>query len=89
MPRYLLSFYQPEGPVPPPEVLGRIMRELDTINNEIKAAGSWVFGPGRPNNGGCFMLLNLAVGGDGPGGAPPPSARFPVTMLVDYLRVWR
>jgi beta-glucanase (GH16 family) len=52
-------------------------------------AGSWVFGPGRPNNGGCFMLLNLAVGGDGPGGAPPPSARFPVTMLVDYVRVWR
>jgi hypothetical protein len=46
MPQYLLSFYQPEGPVPPPEALGRIMRELDTINREIKAAGSWVFAGG-------------------------------------------
>ncbi len=48
-------------------------------------AGSWLYGPG---NGGCFLLLNLAVGGDGPGGPPPPSARFPVRMLVDYVRVW-
>ena len=46
MPQYLLSFYQPEGPIPPPEVLGRIMRELDAINQEIKAAGSWVFAGG-------------------------------------------
>lgn len=51
-------------------------------------AGSWVFGPGQPDNGGCFMLLNLAVGGTGPGVAPPASVRFPVTMLVDYVRVW-
>ena len=48
-------------------------------------AGSWLYGPG---NGGCFLLLNLAVGGDGPGGPPPPSARFPVRMLVDYVLVW-
>lgn len=46
MPQYLLSFYQPEGPVPSPDVLGRIMRELDSINREIKAAGSWVFAGG-------------------------------------------
>jgi hypothetical protein len=46
MPQYLLSFYQPEGPIPAPEILGRIMRELDTINSEIKAAGSWVFAGG-------------------------------------------
>lgn len=49
-------------------------------------AGSWLYGPG--NNGGCFVLLNLAVGGDGPGGAPQPSAPYPVRMLVDYVRVW-
>jgi len=49
-------------------------------------AGSWLYGPG--NNGGCFVLLNLAVGGDGPGRAPQPSVRYPVRMLVDYVRVW-
>jgi beta-glucanase (GH16 family) len=47
-------------------------------------AGSWVFG----ENGGCFMLLNMAVGGKGPGMAPPSSTRLPVTMLVDYVRAW-
>ena len=43
MKQYLLSMYQPEGPIPPPEVLARVMHNLDAINEEIKAAGSWVF----------------------------------------------
>ena len=46
MPQYLLSFYQPEGPLPPRERLESIMRELDAVNREIKAAGSWVFAGG-------------------------------------------
>lgn len=46
MPQYLLSFYQPEGPIPPKDVLDRVMRELDIVNREIKAAGSWVFAGG-------------------------------------------
>lgn len=46
MPRYLLSFYQPEGPIPPPEVLGLIMRRLDEINRELKSENSWVFSGG-------------------------------------------
>jgi hypothetical protein len=46
MPHYLLSFYQPEGPIPPKDVLDRVMRELDVVNSEIKAAGSWVFAGG-------------------------------------------
>jgi hypothetical protein len=46
MPQYLLSFYQPEGPPPPREVLEPIMRQLDAINAEIKAAGAWVFAGG-------------------------------------------
>jgi hypothetical protein len=43
MKQYLLSMYQPEGPIPPPEVLAKVMRELDVINQEIKDAGGWVF----------------------------------------------
>ena len=46
MPQYLLSFYQPEGPPPPPARLASIMRDLDAVNREIKAAGSWVFAGG-------------------------------------------
>lgn len=46
MPQYLLSFYQPEGPVPPRDRLDAIMRDLDAVNREIKAAGSWVFAGG-------------------------------------------
>lgn len=46
MPRYLLSFIQPQGPIPPREVLDRVMRELDAINSELKATGAWVFAGG-------------------------------------------
>jgi hypothetical protein len=43
MTQYLLSVYQPEGPIPPPETLDRIMSDLDAVNREMKAAGAWVF----------------------------------------------
>jgi hypothetical protein len=46
MPRYLLSVYQPDGPTPPPEVMERISRDLDTLNAELEAAGAWVFAGG-------------------------------------------
>ncbi len=43
MTQYLLSVYQPDGPPPPPAELEKIMKDLDTLNEEIKAAGAWVF----------------------------------------------
>ena len=46
MKQYLLSVYQPDGPPPPPEVLGRINRDLDALNQELRAAGAWVFAGG-------------------------------------------
>jgi hypothetical protein len=46
MKQYLLSIYQPDGDPPPPEVLDPIMRDLDALNEEIKAAGAWVFAAG-------------------------------------------
>jgi hypothetical protein len=46
MPQYLLSVYQPEGDPPAPETLERIMRDLDAVNEELKAAGAWVFAGG-------------------------------------------
>jgi hypothetical protein len=39
MPQYLLTIYQPDGDPPPPEVLEPVMRELDTLNREMRDAG--------------------------------------------------
>ncbi len=46
MKQYLLSVYQPAGPIPEPEVMQQISRDLEALNAEIKAAGSWVFAGG-------------------------------------------
>jgi hypothetical protein len=46
MTQYLLSIYQPDGGTPPPEVLERVMRDLAALNNEMRAAGVWVFAAG-------------------------------------------
>jgi hypothetical protein len=42
MKQYLLSIYQPEGE-PDPEVMERVMRDLDVLKKDMKAAGAWVF----------------------------------------------
>jgi hypothetical protein len=46
MKHYLLSIYQPDGDPPPPEVLDPIMRDVEAVNAELKAAGAWVFSGG-------------------------------------------
>jgi hypothetical protein len=46
MKRYLLSIEQPDGPVPPPETLEPIMRDVNALINEMKGAGVWVFNGG-------------------------------------------
>ncbi len=43
MPQYVLSMIQPVGAVPPPEVLEPVMRDLAALNEDMKAAGAWVF----------------------------------------------
>jgi hypothetical protein len=46
MKHYLLSIQQPDGGPPPPEVLEPIMRDVGAFNQELKAAGAWVFAGG-------------------------------------------
>ncbi|MEV6269975.1 YciI family protein [Kribbella sp. NPDC051936] len=46
MNHYLLSIYQPDGPAPEPEVLEPILRDLQALNEEMQAAGVWVFAAG-------------------------------------------
>jgi len=43
---YLLSIYQPGGGTPPPEVLTKVMAEIEAINRELRATNSWVFAGG-------------------------------------------
>jgi hypothetical protein len=46
MPQYLIGMYQPDGVVPPPEFLAPVMAKLDTVRQELQAAGAWVFAGG-------------------------------------------
>jgi len=46
MRQYLMSVYQPDGPVPPPEVLDGIMRQIAALRADMQAAGAWVFSAG-------------------------------------------
>ena len=48
MKQYLLSVYHPEDPqaAPPPENMQEIYRDVNTLNGEMKAADTFVFGGG-------------------------------------------
>ena len=46
MNKYLLTIYTPGGPLPPPEFLEKVMREVDALTQEAKDAGAWVFNGG-------------------------------------------
>ncbi|SCG34629.1 YciI family protein [Micromonospora humi] len=47
MKQYLISMYQPAGvDRPDPEFLAGVMREVEAIGRDLRAAGSWVFGDG-------------------------------------------
>lgn len=62
MQQYLISVYQPDGDPPPPEVLGPIMQKVEAWNNELKAAGAWVFTGGlRPASTATVLRV---TGGD-------------------------
>jgi hypothetical protein len=46
MKQFMLSIYQPDGPPPPPDVLAKIMGDVDVLLREMKATGVWVFNGG-------------------------------------------
>lgn len=46
MKQYLLSIYQPDGPMPARETLEAIMRDVYALRQEMKTAGAWVFSGG-------------------------------------------
>ncbi|MEZ2390905.1 YciI family protein [bacterium RCC_150] len=59
MSRYLLSIYQPDGPTPEPDVLNQIMNDLDSLNQEMRDAGAWVFTGGlHPASSATVVRVN-------------------------------
>lgn len=46
MTQYMLSVLEPEGPVPPPEVLDPIIRDVGELDTQMRDAGVWVFSGG-------------------------------------------
>jgi beta-glucanase (GH16 family) len=50
--------------------------------DQLPAGGTWVF------DHRFFLILNVAVGGDWPG-SPDVTTKFPQSMIVDYVRVYK
>jgi hypothetical protein len=46
MKQYLLSIYQPDGEAPTPELVEKVMRDVEALIEEMKSAGAWVFNAG-------------------------------------------
>lgn len=66
---YLLTVVEPVGPLPPPEFLAKVMRDVEVFRTEIKAAGAWVFnGALHPPSTATVVRMNdgEAVMTDGP-----------------------
>jgi len=61
MTRYLLSINQPDGPPPPSVDLKKVMRDVDVVIREMKAAGAWVFN-GALHPAGTATVLRLQAG---------------------------
>ena len=47
MPQYMLSVHHsPDAPPPPPEQMQQAYKQVDAVNTEMQATGTWVFGGG-------------------------------------------
>ncbi len=62
MKTYLLSIYQPDGEIPSPELLEPVMRKVNAMVEETKAAGAWVFNGGLHEPGTASVVR--VKGGD-------------------------
>ena len=63
MTQYLLSVYQPDGDPPPSVNLEQIVRDVVDLQQEMKAAGVWVFSGGlhQPSTATVVRLQNGEV----------------------------
>jgi hypothetical protein len=61
MKQYLLSVNQPDGPPPPSVDMAKVMRDVDAVLREMKAAGAWVFN-GALHPASTATVLRLQAG---------------------------
>ena len=69
MNHYLLSIQQPDGGPPAPEIIEPIMRDVAAFNQELRAAGAWVFAGGLDLPGAAAVVRpkgSEALTTDGP-----------------------
>jgi hypothetical protein len=70
MTQYLLAVHHsPDAPPPPPAEMQKAFRQVDAFNEELKAAGAWVFAGGLhpPDNATVVRVENgEAITTDGP-----------------------
>jgi hypothetical protein len=66
VPQYLLSIYQPDGPVPDAEAMARIVADLHRLNEELRESGSWVFSGGLHAPGTATVVRADGMITDGP-----------------------
>ena len=69
MTQYLLSVIEPNGPVPPPEVLDPIIRDVVEVDTQMRDAGVWVFSGGLHDPSTATLLRaqdGSVVATDGP-----------------------
>ncbi len=62
MKTYLLSIHTPAGPPPPDLDLTGIMEQIEVVNAEIRAAGSFVFAGGLGDLGSATVAAPDAAG---------------------------
>ena len=62
MRQYLLSIYQPDGPPPTPDVLDKVMRDVNAFEAELRRTRAWVF-TGRLHPAGTATVVR-AMGGE-------------------------
>ena len=46
MKQYMLAVHDTYGELPPPDVMQQMFDDVDKVNQEMQAAGAWVFGGG-------------------------------------------
>ncbi len=46
MSQYLLSVIEPDGPIPEPDVMARIDRDVTAVDSDMRTSGVWVFSNG-------------------------------------------
>ena len=64
--RYLLSIYQPDGPVPDADRMAEVVARLHILNEQLRASGSWVFTAGLHSPDSATVVHRDGLLTDGP-----------------------